>query len=129
EKIGKFCQAMGSRHNIHKDMDTGMRRLGFEQDHIPALGQLIAKYPQLTINSIYTHLVGADEEVHEDFTLTQLKRFEAMSGLVKGFLNYPVVLHALNSAGILRYPEYQLDMLRAGIGLYGREVTHVYHKS
>lgn len=129
EKIGKFCQARDARLNIHLDMDTGMRRLGFEQDHIPALGQLIAKYPQLTINSIYTHLVGADEEVHEDFTLTQLKRFEAMSGLVKGFLNYPVLLHALNSAGILRYPEYQFDMVRLGIGLYGIEVTGLYHKS
>src|SRR5690606_126426 len=78
------------------------------------------------ISSIYTHLVGADDAVHEEYTLTQLKDFLEMGKQVKSFLNYPVLLHALNSAGILRYSEYQLDMVRLGIGLYGIEVTGTF---
>jgi len=125
-QVGKFCQANATSLDIHLDMDTGMHRLGFEEGDIEQLGQLIRQYPELRISSIYTHLVGADDAVHEEYTLTQLKDFLEMGEQVKSFLNYPVLLHALNSAGILHYSEYQLDMVRLGIGLYGIEVTGTF---
>ena len=129
ELIGKFCQSHGAHLNIHLDLDTGMRRLGFEKEDMEALGGLIVKHKLLTIRSLYTHLVGADDAAHEEFTLAQLASFKKMSSAIKSFLDYPVLCHALNSAGILRYPEHQMDMVRLGIGLYGIEVTGLHEKS
>ena len=126
DQAGKFCQANQASLNIHLDLDTGMHRLGFEQGDMEQLGQLIQQYPELKISSLYTHLAGADEAAHEDFTRGQLRQFQEMGDLIKSLLDYPVLLHALNSAGILRYPEYQFDMVRLGIGLYGIEVTGTF---
>ncbi len=104
-------------------MDTGMNRLGFEQKHLGELKGLIGSFPELKIASLYTHLVGADEEEHLEFSLLQLRQFMEMKSEVESVLDYKPLIHALNSAGIVRYPEYQMDMVRLGIGLYGVEVT------
>jgi len=130
ELIGKFCQSQGSQLNIHLDLDTGMRRLGFEKEDLASLSTLITKHQKaLTIRSLYTHLAGADDAAHEEFTLAQLASFEEMSGAIKSYLDYPVLCHALNAAGILRYTEHQMDMVRLGSGLYGIEVTGLYEKA
>ena len=128
DQVGKFCQSHAADLNIHLDLDTGMHRLGFEKEDMEALGGLISKHKALTIRSLYTHLAGADDAVHEEFTLAQLASFGEMSETIKSYLNYPVLCHALNSAGILRYPDHQMDMVRLGIGLYGIEVTGLYKK-
>src|SRR5690606_2786141 len=62
---------------------------------------------------------GADESVHNDFSLSQLDLFTKMYREIEGFLNYSTRKHALNSAGIIHFPNYQFDMVRLGIGLYG----------
>lgn len=130
DQIGTFCQSQGARLPIHLDLDTGMRRLGFEKEDIATLHTFITKYQEiLTIRSLYTHLAGADDQAHEAFTLGQLEAFRNMSNIIKSYLHYPVLCHALNSAGILRYPEHQMDMVRLGIGLYGIEVTGLYKES
>ncbi|MDE5735942.1 MAG: alanine racemase, partial [Bacteroidales bacterium] len=61
----------------------------------------------------------------DEYTLAQLQRFDRMSGWLKSHLPYggEVLRHALNTAGICRFPEYQYDMVRLGIGLYGVGVT------
>ena len=123
QQLGKFCQNRNIRMKIHLDMDTGMHRLGFEEEHIPELISLIKSYPQLIIESIYTHLVGADEEIHRDFSLEQLRSFLSMCDTIGASLSYKPLRHALNSAGIIQFPEYQMDMVRLGIGLYGVEVS------
>src|SRR5690606_32822182 len=127
--IGTFCHSNGSSLNIHLDLDTGMRRLGFEKEDMAALGKLIVQHKTLAIRSLYTHLAGADDAAHEEFTLAQLASFREMSQTIKSYLDYPVLCHALNSAGILRYPEHHFDMVRLGIGLYGIEVTGLYEKA
>lgn len=129
DQVGQFCVEQDARLAVHLDLDTGMHRLGFETKDLKALSGMIEKYPTLDIRSIYTHLAGADDPAHEDFTLGQLESFREMSQKVKADLGYPVLLHALNSAGILRYPDHQLDMVRLGIGLYGIEVTGLYGKA
>ncbi|WP_317128405.1 alanine racemase [Hymenobacter radiodurans] len=70
-----------------------------------------------------THLAGADEEQHNEFSHQQLAAFQRMTPLVEAALGYPVLKHALNSAGIIRFPEAHLDMVRLGIGLYGVEAS------
>lgn len=126
EQLGKYCKSQGSRMNIHLDLDTGMHRLGFEPKHLTRLEELIDEFPDLKIGSVYTHLAGADEEEHHNFTLHQLETFLMMSQKLSDKLNYSPLRHALNSAGIVRFPEYQMDMVRLGIGLYGVEVSGKY---
>ena len=129
KKLGVFAQHHSLTLSIHLDLDTGMNRLGFEPSHLEELKTLIQDYPQLQLASLYTHLVGADEEVHHDFSLRQLQQFLEMSDSICSILSYRPLRHALNSAGIVRYPEYQLDLVRLGIGLYGVEVTGRYDRS
>ncbi|UCS94400.1 bifunctional UDP-N-acetylmuramoyl-tripeptide:D-alanyl-D-alanine ligase/alanine racemase [Echinicola marina] len=126
EQLGRFCQNQSAVLNIHLDLDTGMHRLGFDQEDLETLKDLISAYPELRIASLYTHLVGADESIHEDFSLEQIHRFKLMGEALKEDLGYKPMMHALNSAGILRYPTHQFDMVRLGIGLYGVEVNGLH---
>lgn len=128
-QFGRFCQQHKTSQNIHLDFDTGMHRLGFEQKELDELKQLLLQYPELRVTSIYTHLAGADEAEHLDFSLNQLKTFGEMCGGIKSSLGYSPLMHALNSAGIVRYPAYQFDMVRLGIGLYGIEVNGLFEEA
>jgi alanine racemase len=123
KKLGSYARHQGTSLSIHLDLDTGMNRLGFAANQLEELKDQLLAYPELTIASMYTHLVGADEAEHHAFSLQQLQQFTAMSTEISAILSYRPLLHALNSAGIVRYPDYQLDMVRLGIGLYGVEVT------
>ena len=125
-QLGTFCQQEKAKINIHLDLDTGMHRLGFEPNDMDKLGQLIRMFPELKVSSIYTHLAGADEAQHKDFTLGQLESFQRMGQQIRSLVDYPFLMHALNSAGIIRYPAFQFDMVRLGIGLYGIEVNGLF---
>ena len=109
--------------SIHLDFDTGMHRLGFDESELADLGEILLANPQLELKSIYTHLAGADEEVHKDYSIQQLETFARINEKLKLMLPIAPLAHALNSAGILAFPSYQFDMVRLGIGLYGVEVT------
>ncbi len=65
----------------------------------------------------------SDEPEHDEFTRQQINRFMQMSQRVVKSFDYPVLRHILNSGGIVRFPEAQLDMVRLGIGLYGVDPT------
>ncbi|UOG77202.1 bifunctional UDP-N-acetylmuramoyl-tripeptide:D-alanyl-D-alanine ligase/alanine racemase [Hymenobacter tibetensis] len=109
---------------IHLKLDTGMRRLGFSESDVPALCSLLRENAaHLRVASALTHLAGADEEQHNSFSQQQLAAFHRMTPLLEAALGYAILKHALNSAGILRFPDAQLDMVRLGIGLYGVEAT------
>ncbi|MEX2593054.1 MAG: bifunctional UDP-N-acetylmuramoyl-tripeptide:D-alanyl-D-alanine ligase/alanine racemase [Anditalea sp.] len=125
-QLGKICQQQKTSTNIHLDLDTGMHRLGFEKTDMDELRKLILQFPELKITSIYTHLAGADEPAHQDFSLGQLESFKEMCKKIKSYIDYHPLRHALNSAGIIRYPEFQFEMVRLGIGLYGVEVNGLY---
>ncbi|HSJ68665.1 MAG TPA: bifunctional UDP-N-acetylmuramoyl-tripeptide:D-alanyl-D-alanine ligase/alanine racemase [Anditalea sp.] len=121
-QLGKFCDLENITLNIHLDLDTGMHRLGISMEEMEELSKLIHRY-NLHIQSLYTHLAGADEQIHEEYSIDQLENFILMSERISKTLGYTPLRHALNSAGIISYPQYQLDMVRLGIGLYGVEVT------
>lgn len=109
---------------IHLKLDTGMRRLGFAEEDMPQLCALLrANAGRLRVASALTHLAGADEEQHNSFSQQQLDAFSRMTPLVEAALGYSIIKHALNSAGILRFPQAHFDMVRLGIGLYGVEAT------
>jgi alanine racemase len=107
---------------LHLKLDTGMRRLGFDENDLPALlDQLAAHRAQLPVASIMTHLAAADDPAHDEFTRQQLSTFRRMAAAIEAVLGRAVLKHALNSAGIRRFPEAQFDMVRLGVGLYGVE--------
>jgi len=110
-------------YKIHLKLDTGMHRLGFVREDFDALFSLLKQYPQILVVSAFSHLAGADEALHNDFSQQQISTFASMAAEVESRLGYSVTKHILNSAGIVRFPEHQLDMVRLGIGLYGVEAT------
>ena len=104
---------------IHIKLDTGMHRLGFGPQDLDALIEVVKQNPRLHIQSIFSHLAASEAKGHDSFTTDQVNRFRKMSEAITRELDYPVLLHILNSAGISRFPAIQFDMVRSGIGLYG----------
>ena len=104
---------------VHIKIDTGMHRLGFRPEDIPAICERLKEQSGVAVRSVFSHLVGSDSSIFDDFTQKQLDTFtKAAAGLEAG-LDYKVIKHILNSAGIERFTGYQMDMVRLGIGLYG----------
>ncbi|MBE0639865.1 MAG: bifunctional UDP-N-acetylmuramoyl-tripeptide:D-alanyl-D-alanine ligase/alanine racemase [Bacteroidales bacterium] len=104
---------------IHLKLDTGMHRLGFCDHETGELIRRVKANPRIYVESIFTHLAATDNREQQDFTRYQISLFEKVSDRIIGEINYPVLRHVLNTAGISAYPEAQFDMVRLGIGLYG----------
>jgi alanine racemase len=100
-----------------------MHRLGFEANHLDSLLPLLKKHPQIRVQSIFSHLVASDASEHDDFTLKQLKTFQSIYRKISRSLGYQPLRHILNSGGIIRFPQHQMDMVRLGIGLYGIDTS------
>lgn len=114
----------GSKSGIHVKLDTGMRRLGFIAEEIAELKEILVENDNLEIKSIFSHLAGADEASHNDYSIKQAQSFLEMSDqLIENMENRPI-RHLVNSSGILRFSEYHHDMVRLGIGLYGLEANN-----
>lgn len=104
---------------IHIKIDTGMHRLGFMSDELPELMDFVKECRNVKIKSVYSHLAAADDPDCDDFTLGQIRLFRENADKLTAALDYKPLYHILNSAGIERFPEYQFDMVRLGIGIYG----------
>lgn len=104
--------------NVHIKLDTGMHRLGFSKDELPELIRRIQANPILNVKSVFSHLATADNPAEDAFTLSQIHNFEEGSQMIVEAFPH-VIRHILNTAGISRFPQYQFDMVRLGIGLYG----------
>ncbi|MDD4115401.1 MAG: bifunctional UDP-N-acetylmuramoyl-tripeptide:D-alanyl-D-alanine ligase/alanine racemase [Massilibacteroides sp.] len=104
---------------VHIKIDTGMHRLGFQPADVPEICHRIKEQSGVVVRSVFSHLAGSDDPCHDEFTMLQFQRFEQAAGVLEDGLQYKVIKHILNSAGIERFPEHQMDMVRLGIGLYG----------
>jgi alanine racemase len=108
-----------SRYPVHLKIDTGMHRLGFEENQIEQLLELITHENAIEIKSILSHLATSDDENDKSFALLQIERFTRISDLIQKRLKNRPILHIANTSGITHYPEAQFDMVRLGIGIYG----------
>lgn len=104
---------------IHIKIDSGMHRLGFYREEIPALVARLNGQKAVRVLSVFSHFAGSDESQFDDFTWQQAEYFNDCAETLKVGLGYPIMKHICNSAGIERFPQYQYDMCRLGIGLYG----------
>jgi alanine racemase len=96
-----------------------MHRLGFTEDQLPQLIQVLKSHPEVNIVSVFSHLAGSDDPALDDFTRQQIDFFIRIAGQLDRALGYKPLRHLLNSSGIVRFPEASFDMVRLGIGLYG----------
>ncbi|HAM85841.1 MAG TPA: bifunctional UDP-N-acetylmuramoyl-tripeptide:D-alanyl-D-alanine ligase/alanine racemase [Butyricimonas sp.] len=123
-----FNQALNKhgikRFPVHIKLNTGMNRSGFDEQDIPQLLEFFEAERSVYIRSIFSHLAGSDETMHDEFTLGQIHLFERMTERIQTQFNYKIWRHILNSAGIERFPQYHFDMVRLGIGLHGISATH-----
>jgi Alr-MurF fusion protein len=122
--IHSLRKAGETSYPVHIKLDTGMHRLGFMAGEIPLLLDKLAQAPEIRVQSLFSHLAASDEPVHDGFTRLQIDRFEQSTKEIIGGLNYPILRHLLNSAGIERFPDAQFEMVRLGIGLYGISSTN-----
>ena len=105
---------------IHIKIDSGMHRLGFYKEDIPWLIDRLTHQKAVSVRSVFSHLAGSDEAQFDDFTLSQIKYFDSCAEeLKKGLKDEGIIKHICNSAGIERFTQFQFDMCRLGIGLYG----------
>lgn len=116
-----FTRALSAHHSplttpfpIHIEFDTGMHRLGFTADDLPLLRQRLDELKDLVQPvSLFSHLACSEDPYMDSFTRLQIQRFQTWTqGL-------PGIRHILNSSGVTRFPDAQMDMVRLGIGLYG----------
>lgn len=104
---------------VHIKFDTGMRRLGFDEKDLNELIVRLGNSRDISVRSVFSHLAASDETEHDEFTRNQIRLFISMSDELKKHFTYPIDRHILNSAGIMRFPDAQMEMVRLGIGLYG----------
>lgn len=108
-----------SEYPVHIKLDTGMHRLGFMKNELPELLEFLKTHNRIKVKSIYSHLAAAEDPADDEFTLGQISLFQDMATSLGSCLEYKPMWHILNSAGIERFTQYQFDMVRLGIGIYG----------
>ena len=105
---------------VHVKLDTGMHRLGFDPERdVPALIDRLRGQDAVVVRSVFSHFAGSDEDRFDDFSAEQFDRFDRASRALQAAFPHRILRHICNSAGIERFPERHLDMVRLGLGLYG----------
>ncbi len=118
--IQKLAQkSVASVYSIHLKIDSGMHRLGFRSEELSEVIEIIQENQNIEIKSVFSHLACADDLKQKDFTLSQIKYFESCYNYLSESLLYRPIKHILNSSGIINFCDYQFDMVRLGIGMYG----------
>lgn len=112
-------KSISEAYPVHIKIDTGMNRLGFKEDQLEELIEFLKTDHSVEIKSVFTHLATADMPNEREFVFEQLKRFDGAFDQISQSLNIKPIKHALNSAGVIHFPEFQYNMVRLGIGLYG----------
>ena len=104
---------------VHIKLDTGMHRLGFMTSELQDLTDFLKTCEEVKVKSVYSHLAVSEDPEQDEFTLGQIGMFKTNADRITSEIGYKPMYHILNSAGIERFPQYQFDMVRLGIGIYG----------
>lgn len=117
--LRKYLEEYTNPPAIHIKLESGMNRLGFSESDLPELCAILLANPLLKVAGIFTHFSSSDVPEEDNYTRQQAEIFEKGYALLQETLGYRPLKHALNSSGIVRWPQYQFDMVRLGVGLYG----------
>lgn len=113
EACKQAYERTGKKVKVHIKIDTGMNRIGVSITDAITFIKKVQESNFIDLKGIFSHLACAESE---NETKKQAEKFQEIVSQVD---TENIILHLLNTAGIICYPEYQLNMVRAGIGLYG----------
>lgn len=119
KRISEIASEMGKTAVLHVKIDTGMSRIGFSvsEESVDEIKK-ISKLPNVVLEGMYTHFSKADEQ-DKTATTRQRDAYEKMKiRLEEEGITFPYY-HCSNSAGIIDIPEANMDLVRAGIAIYG----------
>ena len=108
-----------TNYPVHIKIDTGMHRLGFEENDVADLCSILKENDSVKVVSVFSHLAASGSSMHDDFTNQQTNKFSEAADQIESILGYKIIRHIANSSAIYRHPNLQMNMIRLGIGLYG----------
>ncbi len=114
--------SLGLNVPVHLKIETGMNRLGFAPNEVVAMIDVLLAH-DIQVQSVFTHLAAAEDPEQDDFSREQMRIFDEGFLKISSKLGYVPIKHAMNTAGIVRWPQFHFDMVRLGIGLYGIDPT------
>lgn len=103
----------GKKVKVHIKIDTGMNRIGVSAIEAIDFVKKVQNSDFIDLKGIFSHLACAEDGEKSK------EQFEKFNEIISQINTENIILHLLNTAGTMSYPEYQFDMVRAGIGLYG----------
>ncbi len=116
----KYLQQSGfNNYPVHIKLDTGMHRLGFEAKDLSVLAGILQATTIFKVQSVFSHFAASDAPEYDAFTKLQADDFLRGCEVLQKALGYTFIRHISNTSSIHRHPNYQLEMVRLGIGLYG----------
>ncbi len=119
EALSRMAETLNHTATVHIALDTGMSRIGFaDTDESVETICEIARLPHIKIEGIFTHFARADEPSLTP-AIVQHQRYDAFIKKLEDAGVHIPIRHVSNSAALMRYPEANEDMVRAGITIYG----------
>lgn len=129
EQVVEAAKSLNKKAKIHIEVETGMRRTGFEHTQLENIIAKIKAFEEhLEIYGLFTHFAGAESMANHFRVKNQIQNFELSKALFHEAGLYPVYMHSACSAAMLNYPESQGNMVRVGIIQYGfwpNKETHI----
>lgn len=119
EFIEVATTASQRRYPVHLKFNTGLNRLGFWENDMALITEILKATEVIKVKSLFSHLAASEDLNEKDFSLGQIKSFEKIAKNFEDQMNYIPWLHLCNTSGVINYPQAHLDMVRCGIGLYG----------
>ena len=116
--LNGVAQELGVQAEVHVKIDTGMGRYGFLPDELDQLLPIFRYMPGLHVTGIYTHLHSAF--CSQKATVAQAEAFQGVLDQLHAAGCETGMAHMLNSAGLLKYPQYAMDGVRVGSAILGR---------
>ena len=119
-EIAKVAEEIGEKALVHIKVDTGMGRIGVlpNEEGLSFAGKIVEN-PSLCLEGVFTHFAKADE-VDKSFTYDQIHKFDEYVKSIEKKFDYQIpIKHVSNSAGIIDINEANMNLVRAGIILYG----------
>jgi alanine racemase len=114
--LSRFASHRGVTQKVHVELESGLNRHGLELEALVAFSESVRTLPSIEIEGIFTHFAAAEEG---DQTFTRMQHDALIAASAR--LPWIPVRHCSASASLLGSPEMALDMVRAGLGIYGYE--------
>ncbi len=119
ESLDRAAREAKVTADVHVKIDTGMGRLGVRADQVSEFAQAANRFANIRVDGLMTHLAAADDETKEQFTDSQLDKFEQAIAIFRQRGFDPTYIHAANSAASFANPRARGNMVRPGGSLYG----------